>query len=288
MTATLKTVVLGAAGQLGREFCRQYQGEVVPITRAEADLSKPEAIQHMLAQQEPAVVINCAAYNLVDRAEQEPSAAFATNALGVRSLALAARERGFLLVHFSTDYVFGLAGERSVPYHEGDAPGPVSVYGTSKLAGEYFVRSLAPEHLVIRTCGLYSRWGTGGKGGNFVETMLRLAREGKPIRVVNDQVLSPSSASEVAGGAIELLRRGARGLRHLTNSGHCSWFEFAQAIFQLTGVRADLAPTSSAAYGAPARRPAYSVLATSHEDTPRLTHWRDALAAYLEQRPSNG
>jgi dTDP-4-dehydrorhamnose reductase len=118
--------------------------------------------------------------------------------------------------------------------------------------------------------------------------MLRLAREGKPIRVVNDQVLSPSSASEVAGGAIELLRRGARGLRHLTNGGHCSWFEFAQAIFQLAGVQADLAPTTSAAYGAPARRPAYSVLATNHEDTPRLSHWRDALAAYLEQRPSAG
>src|SRR5205823_3809510 len=143
----------------------------VPLTRADADLSHPADLRRLLDAVRPAVVVNCAAYNFVDRAESEPEAAFAVNAWAVRELALVCRDQGALLVHFSTDHVFGLDDTRRHPWREDDAPGPVSVYGLSKLSGEYLVRALCPRHLVIRTCGLYGQPGGGGKGGNFVLTM---------------------------------------------------------------------------------------------------------------------
>ncbi len=279
-----KVAVLGSGGQLGRELLGRLEGDVIPLTRRDADLTDPDALSQLIRRLKPGIVINCAAYNFVDKAESEPQTAFTVNAFAPRILALLARQLGFLLVHFSTDYVFGLDAERAIPYRESDAPGPTSVYGTSKLAGEFFVRSLAPEHLVIRTCGLYGRWGAGGKGTNFVETMLRLARENKPIRVVQDQLLTPTAAGDVAVGCLQMIHNGVRGLRHLTNSGQCTWHEFAQAIFEIAGISADLSPIDSASYGAAARRPAYSVLVSEYKDTPRLRPWREALTVYLTER----
>src|SRR5205807_3455525 len=136
----------------------------------------------------------------------EPDAAFAVNAWAVGRLADVCRDLDCALMHFSSDYVFGLDAGRRTPYREADAPGPVSVYGLSKLAGEYLVRARAPRHFVVRTCGLYGVWGGGGKGGNFVETMLRVAGQGKPLRVVHDQVCTPSYTADVAAGAAALLR----------------------------------------------------------------------------------
>jgi dTDP-4-dehydrorhamnose reductase len=285
MADTRRYIVLGAAGQLGRDLCTRLGGTVIPLTRAELELTAPpEALRAALAERRPDVVINCAAYNFVDKAEDEPGPAFAVNALAPRRLAEACRELGAVFVHFSTDYVFGLDANRQTPYRESDAPGPLSVYGASKLAGEYLVRSAGPRHFVIRTCGLYGRWGSGGKGGNFVETMLRVAGQGKPLRVVADQVLTPSYTADVAEAAVRLIQGEQYGLYHLTNAGHCSWYEFARTIFELAGVSADLTPTTSAEYGSRARRPAYSVLASEHPHTPPLRPWRAALAAYLEER----
>src|SRR5437867_3478293 len=170
----VKTLVLGASGQFGRDLCAALPGEVIACTRAQADLTVPEALRETLEQHRPEVVVNCAAYNFVDRAEAEPEAAFAVNAWAVRHLADVCRDLDCALMHFSSDYVFGLDAGRQTPYRETDAPGPVSVYGLSKLAGEYLVRARAPRHFVVRTCGLYGVWGGGGKGGNFVETMLRV------------------------------------------------------------------------------------------------------------------
>jgi dTDP-4-dehydrorhamnose reductase len=277
----LKHVVLGASGQLGRELCSRMRGEVVALTRAQADLTQPESLRAALAQLGPDFVVNCAAYNFVDRAESEPDAAFAVNAWGVRTLATICRDLGCTLVQFSTDYVFGVEETRNAPYRETDAPGPVNVYGLSKLAGEYLVRALCPEHVVIRTCGLYGFRSSGGKGASFVETMLRLAGQGKPLGVVCDQICTPSSAADVAEATAALFATGARGLYHVTNAGSCSWYEFAGAIFDLAGVKADLTAITSLEYGAPARRPAYSVLASR---LPPLRPWREALAAYLQER----
>ncbi len=174
----MRYAVIGAAGQLGRDLCPRLPGEVVALGRDRADLTRPDSLRAVLSELRPDTIINCAAYNYVDRAETEPTAAFAVNAWGVRDLAAICRDLGLLLVHYSTDYVFGLDATHRSPWREEDAPGPLSVYGLSKLAGEYLVRSICPRHLVVRTCGLYGVWGSGGKGGNFVETMLRLAATG--------------------------------------------------------------------------------------------------------------
>jgi dTDP-4-dehydrorhamnose reductase len=283
----MRCVVLGAGGQLAADLVPRLPGEAVPLTRAEADLTRPAELRAALTGLRPDAVINCAAYNFVDRAEADPQGAFAVNAWGVRHLAEVCRDLGCLLVHFSTDYVFGLDEARVTPYREADAPGPVSVYGLSKLGGEYLARAACPRHLVLRTCGLYGRHGVGGKGTNFVETMLRLAREGKAIRVVADQVCTPSYTADVAAAAAALLRAGRTGLFHVTNGGWCSWHEFAQAVFALAGVGANLTAISSREYGAAARRPGYSVLdtaaaAAAGAGPPRP--WREALADYLRER----
>ncbi len=283
----MRYAVLGSAGQLGRDLCPRLSGDVTPLTRERADLTRPDQLRATLTELRPDVVVNCAAYNLVDQAETEPDAAFAVNAWGVRSLAEVCRDLGCVLVHFSTDYVFGLDETRATPFAESDAPGPVSVYGLSKLCGEYVVRSTCPRHFVVRTCGLYGVWGSGGKGGNFVETMLRLAGEGKPLKVVADQTCTPSYTADVAAAAAALTTSDRYGLYHLTNAGACTWNEFARAIFELAGLTVDLSPTTSREFARPARRPGYSVLSLKGYEAlglPPVRPWRAALAAYLEER----
>jgi dTDP-4-dehydrorhamnose reductase len=283
----MKTVVLGSAGQLGRDLVALLPGHVVALTRADADLTDAIRLRACLEAHRPDRVVNCAAYNLVDRAESEPRAAFDANSWAVYSLAGMCRDLDATLIHFSTDYVFGLDATRQVPWTETEAPGPVSAYGLSKLSGEYWTRMLCPKHFVIRTCGLYGLWGQGGKGGNFVETMLRLAGQGKPLRVVNDQRCSPSFTRDIAIAAIALIETGKFGLYHLTNAGACSWFEFAAEIFRQAGVDVHLTPISSEEYKAPAKRPAYSVLdnaAAIAAGAPALRPWQEALGDYLSTR----
>ena len=283
----MKTIVIGSAGQLGRDLVPLLAGDVVPLTRADADLTDPKVLRSCLEAHRPDCVVNCAAYNFVDKAETEPEAAFATNAWGVRHLAEICRDLDATLVHFSTDYVFGLDATRREPWTEADAPGPVGAYGLSKLTGEYWVRQLCPKHFVIRTCGLFGVWGSGGKGGNFVETMLRLASQGKPLRIVDDQTCTPSFTADVAAAAIALLTTRQFGLYHLTNAGECTWFEFAREIFRQAGLRAVLTPISSAEFAAPARRPAYSVLSKNRYDSlqlPPLRPWQEALKDYLQKK----
>ncbi len=280
----MKIAVLGAAGQLGRDLCPRLPGTVVPLTRAEIDLSHTESIAELLEQLRPQLFVNCAAYNLVDRAESEREQAFTVNAWGVQSLARACAQRGVKLVHFSTDHVFGLDQDRAEPLRECDPPRPVSIYGLSKLTGEYLVQAEAPDALIIRTCGLYGRWGSGGKGGNFVETMRRLAATGNPIRVVNDQHCTPSSTHAIAAATVSLLATGASGLFHITNSGSCTWFEFASEIFRLTQLKPNLIPITSAEFAAAARRPHFSVLSTAKLQSvgvASLIPWQEALAVYL-------
>jgi dTDP-4-dehydrorhamnose reductase len=287
----MKVAVLGARGQLGSDLCPRLPAEVVPLGRADLDLDRPETVAPALAALRPDVVVNCAAYNLVDKAEAEPEAAFRTNAWGVRVLARACRDLGCRLVHFSTDYVFGLDAGRHTPLTEDDPPGPVSVYGLSKLAGEYLIRSTAPGSLVIRTCGLYGVRGVGGKGGNFVETMLRVAGQGKQLRVVADQRCTPSYTVDVAAAAAGLIGRGAEGVYHVTSSGDCTWHEFADEIVRRACVRADLTPITSREFGAAAQRPGYSVLSggkLASTGVPVLRPWTEALSAYLRDRETRG
>ena len=285
----MRNVVFGAKGQLGSDLCPLLGPDVVPLGRAELDLSSPARTKAVLESYRPDIVINCAAYNFVDLAEAEPEAAFAVNGLAVHHLARACNEIGCRFVHFSTDYVFGADAQRNHPYRETDAPGPISVYGASKLAGEYLALSACPSAMVIRTCGLYGMHGQGGKRGNFIETMLRLAREGKQIRVVDDQHCTPSYTIDVVAAAVALIAQAARGLFHVTNAGSCTWYQLAKHVFDTHHLAVQLTPIPTSQYPTPARRPAYSVLAldamaTSGVATPRP--WQAAVEAYLVSRRS--
>ncbi len=283
----MKVAVLGAGGQLGHDLCRRWPGEITALERSQADLTHPETLQAVLSALRPQVVVNCAAYNLVDRAESEPAAAFAVNAWGVRNLALVCRNLDCTLVHFSTDYVFGLEEGRHTPWTENDAPGPVNVYGLGKLTGEFLIRALLRRHFIIRTCGLYGVWGTGGKGSNFVETMLRLAKQGQPLRVVADQCCTPTYTVDLAEAVAALVATEHFGLYHLTNAESCSWQEFAQAIVSQAGLAVTVQPITSQEFGALARRPQYSVLANNRyleQGFGPLRPWPEALAAYFQER----
>jgi len=282
----MRVAVLGSHGQLGRDLVPRLPGEVMALTRTDIDLSMLESTTARLAEIQPDVVINCAAYNLVDKAEAEPDLAWRVNANGVRDLAKAAAAIGARFVHFSTDYVFGLDAGRTSPLTETDLPGPVSIYGASKLAGEYLALAANPRALIIRTCGLYGVHGTGGKGGNFVETMLRLAEQGKSVKVVDDQHCTPTATVDLAEATVRLLATGATGLFHITNAGSTTWFQLAREIFRQAHLSVDLMPITSGQFGAPARRPGYSVLDGGKlaKIGIELREWPEALASYLETR----
>ena len=281
----MRIALIGATGQLGTDLHRQLSGEVIPLTHAEVEVTQPESIQAMLERVQPEMVVNTSAYNLVDKAEAEPDAAMAVNAWGPRNLALACAKRNLKLVHISTDFVFGLETGAKTPRLETDLPGPQGVYAASKLLGEYFVRSLCPRHFVTRTCGLYGQAATKAKG-NFVLTMLRLAKEKPQLKVVADQRCVPSYTRDVAEVIAALVRTDAYGLYHATNSGDSSWFEVASEAVRLAGLTTPMLPITTQEFGAPAARPAYSVLNCSKiEQATGLTMrpWKQALAAYLKE-----
>jgi dTDP-4-dehydrorhamnose reductase len=281
-------MVIGAGGQLGGDLGRLLPAEdCIPLTHAEIEICDPESVRQAFEKHRPDVVINTAAFHRVDDCETQAERAFQTNALAVRGLAQACRARGAVLVHFSTDYVFD--GAQTEPYVETDRPGPLSVYAASKLAGEYLVAAVHAKHFVIRTCGLFGLGGSRSKGGggNFVETMLRAAAQGKHLRVVSDQIVTPTATADLARKVIELLQTEAYGLYHITAQGSCSWYEFARTIFGLSNVRADLEPVTAEAFGAPARRPAYSVLRNRRLELlglDDLPPWKDGLRRYLTSR----
>ncbi len=281
----MRIALIGAAGQLGTDLHRQLSGEVVPLTHADVEVSDSHSLATMLDRVRPDMVVNTAAYNLVDKAETDVETAMGVNAWGPRHLALACAQRKLTLVHVSTDYVFGLETGVCSPRREIDLPGPQGVYATSKLMGEYFVRSLCPQHFVIRTCGLYGQAATQAKG-NFVLTMLRLAKEKSQLRVVADQRCVPSYTQDVAGVIAALVKTEAYGLYHATNSGRSSWFEVASEALRLAGLTTPILPITTAEFGAPALRPAYSILDCSKIQSVTglvLRPWRSALAAYLQE-----
>jgi dTDP-4-dehydrorhamnose reductase len=282
----MRVVIIGAGGQLARDLRKALlEVDLVPLTHAELDITEHVQARAVLAEQHPDVVINTAAFHRVDDCESEVERSFSVNALAVLNLARSCAELGATLVHLSTDYVF--KGDRRQPYTETDNPNPQNVYGASKLAGEYLARCYCPKHFVVRSSGLYGVAGSSGKGGNFVELMLRLAGEGKTIRVVDDQRLTPTYTVDLAHTIARLIRTDAYGLYHATSEGECSWFEFAQAIFAKSNLSPELLPTTTEAFGARALRPAYSVLnnqALAAIGLPSMRHWSEALDSYLRER----
>lgn len=282
----MRIAILGAHGQLGRDLVEVLsQQEILPYTRQDFDVTDHVRVREVLTAARPDIIVNTTAFHRVDDCESKADTAYGVNALAVLNLVRIANDLGSTLVHFSTDYVFDGAADQ--PYTESSETLPLSVYGNSKLAGELLVRTLSRRYFLIRTCGLYGRAGSGGKGGNFVTTMLKKARSGDAIRVVRDQVLTPTATRDLARQVALLLPTEHYGLFHITAEGACSWYEFAQAIFDLASVNADLSPTTSEAYKTPAVRPAYSVLENRRLKDLGLNtmlHWRPALAEYLAAR----
>jgi dTDP-4-dehydrorhamnose reductase len=275
--------VVGAEGQLGRALVARLGADLAWAGgRAGLDVGDPAAVERRLAEVRPDVVFNAAAWNAVDLAETRFAEALLVNAAGPAHLARAARACGARLVHVSTDYVFD--GTATRPYVEDDPPRPLSLYGVSKLAGEQAVAASGGEHLVVRTSAVLGVGASRSKGGSFVERIVARARAGQPLRVVADQVFSPTSASDLAAALVGLAERGARGLVHVTNSGTCSWHGLAVAALELAGTAAPVAGIRSAELGAPARRPAYSVLSNERAvalGLAPLRPWREALAELL-------
>jgi dTDP-4-dehydrorhamnose reductase len=283
----MRTAIIGANGQLGTDLIKAFAGwPLVKATRADFDVCDAEAARQFLTAAKVELVVNTTAFHKLDECEDQPLQAFAVNAAAPRDLAVICRDLGATLVHLSTDYVFGGRGS-TTPYSEDDATSPVNVYGASKVAGESLVQSSCPQHYIVRTCGLYGLAGASGKGGNFAELMIRLAREEKPIKVVSDQFLTPSSTRDVAAKIRELVETERYGVYHITNSGSCSWHEFAGQIFQLLRLRPDFTATTSAAFAAKTQRPAYSVLAKDglrRAGLAAMRPWQEALVEYLHEK----
>jgi dTDP-4-dehydrorhamnose reductase len=261
--------VVGAGGMLGQDVARAAGERAVALTRAQLDVTDRAAVHEVLRG---ATVINCAAYTDVDGAESESETAHAVNADGARNVA----EAAWRVLYVSTDYVFD--GAKREPYLESDSAAPLQEYGHSKLAGERATAEANDNHLIVR-----SSWLFGPGGRNFVDTMLTLGREREELRVVDDQVGSPTFTGHLAKALVALASGEERGLLHVSGRGSCSWFQFARAIFERAGVDADLRPCATEDFPRPARRPANSVLA-SERGAPALPAWQDGLEAHLGVR----
>ena len=283
----MQRVLVIGIGQLGSDLMKVLPKrgfEAIPMLHAEMDVCDNDAVARQLATHKPDIVINTSAYHRVEECETRHDHAFRVNAAAVRDLGVACRKAGAALVHFSTDYVFGHA--KRAPYVESDLPSPLSVYGTSKLAGEYLLASSAERYYLIRTCGLYGVAGSAGKGGNFVETMLRKGKAGDAIKVVNDQVLTPTYTHDLAEVVAELIQTNRFGLYHVSSESECSWYEFAKGIFEISGMDVDLKPVATSEFPSPVQRPSYSVLSKEklHALGIDIPDWHDGLRRYLEAR----
>jgi dTDP-4-dehydrorhamnose reductase len=276
-------VLLGASGLLGSEFlarARLCDWTLHAPTRGQVDLTDERSLSAFFLHISPTWIVNCAAYTNVDKAESDPDAAFAANALGPFSLARLANWRGARVLHLSTDFVFD--GTKSEPYSEDDATNPVSIYGKSKLLGEQSLLSECPVAIVVRTSWLF-----GAGGDCFPRKIIRAAKEGGPLRVVNDQIGSPTYAKDLAIALENIIRADAHpGIYHVVNSGQATWYEFARQTLSACRLDADIRPISTAEWPTPAKRPSYSVLSTRKYESlgfPPLPDWRDAVNRFASE-----
>ena len=280
-----RILVTGCNGQLGRAINKEYAQEDIAFINTDVaegegvislDITDVNAVLSCVEETKPDVIINCAAHTNVDACESQWDLAYKINAIGARNLSIAAGETGAKLMHVSTDYVFDGNGSR--PYRETDPTGPQGAYGRTKLAGENFVREFCSRHYIVRTAWLY------GDGKNFVKTMLRLSETNDKVRVVMDQVGSPTSAGELAKAIACLLPTENYGLFHGTCEGDCSWAQFTEEIFRLAGKSTVVEAITSEEYGAAATRPAYSILENymlKMTTDFQFADWHDAIAEYI-------
>ncbi len=278
-----KVMIVGARGQLGRELMstRPSGWEVIGLDREEMDVTMEDSVLTEVEKHRPSVIVNCSAYTNVERAELDPDSAFGVNTIGVKNLAKACSNMGIWLIHVSTDYVFD--GQKTgTPYVESDLPNPINTYGRSKLAGELVVRSYLSRFTIIRTAGLYGRWGARGKGTNFPLRIMGLAKEKGEIRVVKDVVTSPTYVRDLAGYIWEIIPQdGPFGVLHVVNQGVVSWYEFAIYLISKARINAKVIAIDSSEFVARVNRPRWTPLAS--EKGISLRSWQDAVEDFLRE-----
>lgn len=284
----VRVVVTGSKGMLGRDLVSLLNSrhEVIPLSRSEADITQADQVWRAIGGARPDAVIHTAAFTAVDDCERQPGVAFQVNADGTLNVAEACKRLRIPMLYVSTDYVFD--GEKPSPYEEDDDPHPLNEYGRSKLRGEESVMDLVEKYWIVRVSWLF-----GAFGRNFVRTILGLAQTGKPLQVVDDQVGAPTYTRDLAMKLGEILEDGPSGIYHVTNQGHCSWFELAREATRLAGLEAaPIAPIPTSQAGRPAVRPKNSRLANTKlrdQGFDLLPPWQDALARYLSlENPLNG
>jgi dTDP-4-dehydrorhamnose reductase len=281
----MRLMIIGADGQLGADLVLQFRdhADLVPLTYEDGDIVDFNVVQSLVTMHRPEVIINTAAYHNVPECELHPVRAFEVNALGARNLALATESKGVRLVHISTDYVFD--GSKSSPYTESDCPNPLNVYANTKLSGEYFIRSICKNYMILRVSGIYGKTRCIGKGSNFINTMLRLFRDGQSIRVVTDEVLTPTSTVEISRQLETMLQENCQGVFHVTAEGACSWHEFAQSIFKILEWPVQIQEAKVADFPPTVKRPHYSVLENTRlkqAGINRMKDWKTALTEFLK------
>jgi dTDP-4-dehydrorhamnose reductase len=278
----MKVVVTGAAGQLGQDVLLELERknhQAIGTDREQLDITNEEDVIAFISDVKPDVILHCAAYTNVDAAEEDEETAYQVNGIGTKNLALAAKQTGAKMLYISTDYVFN--GTASEPYEVEQPTEPLGSYGRTKLAGEVFVQDILEQFFIVRTA-----WVFGAHGHNFVKTMLRLSKERGEVGVVHDQVGSPTYTVDLAKFMVELMETDKFGIYHATNSGVCSWYEFAVEIFNQAGLNVKVNPLTTEQFPRPAARPKYSVLSKKKIEQKGLTplrDWKSALNAYLTE-----
>ncbi len=283
----MRIAVIGADGQLGTDICaviNKTQDELIRLTIEHIEVSDIDSVSRALKEASPQLVINTAAFHHVEKCEDEPVKAFEVNALGARNLAMVCNDLDAALMHISTDYVFD--GKKRAPYIETDKPMPLNVYANTKLSGEYFVEAIAKKFYILRVSGIYGKAPCIGKGGlNFVELMVKLSRERPEVRVVDNEILTPTSTVEISHQIVKMIESDAQyGLYHVTAEGSCSWYEFAKEIFDITKPNIKFNKAAPGEFAVKVNRPEYSVLENKFlkdQGINMMRHWKQGLRTYL-------
>lgn len=282
----MKIAIIGANGQLGSDLVETLSPshEVTGLTHSDIEITNVDSINALISSLKPDVILNTAAYHVVPEAEKFPDKAFLLNGTAVLNLAKICQDKGIRFFHYSTDYVFD--GAKRSPYTEEDRPNPLNVYANTKLSGEYFALNYCDTSFVVRVSGIYGKIPCRAKGGNFITTMLKLAKEKPEVRVVNDEILTPTPTSAIAANTAKLIETDAFGLYHMSCEGEVSWYEFAKTIWDTLKLETPLYAASVKDFPLVVKRPFYSVLENANLKkigVNRMPHWREALVEFLHQ-----
>lgn len=283
----MKVAIIGSNGQLGSDLVNEFSqlgSDVIPLTHSDIRVENIDSVRSILKDINPNIIMNTAAYHIVPKCEESPVKSYQINSLGALNVAKCSEELDAVNLYFSTDYVFD--GAKLSPYLEIDRPNPLNIYASTKLLGEYHTLNYHNKSIVIRISGIYGKVPCRAKGGNFITTMIKVAKEKPEVKVVNDEILTPTPTSEIAKRTYDIIKSDSFGLFHLTCEGQCSWYEFAKIIFESLNLKTPLTSCSVKDNVMAVKRPTYSVLENRNAKQLGIRimpHWNDALIKFLSE-----